>query len=659
MTYVAGASRSLSMRSSRTGSPQTFQPTLPPPPDAVAGAMAYRGPPPSIVRRGSGLGGEQDQPGIPPYYVPVPPRSYHSPHPDSPAHASPYVLPPVAPVPTLYSTPGVQPQPPPVPFAGTPPYPMYPPYGYPYPPYVYWQPGTSPVAPEGVPPPMMLGRPPLPGENEGAAPYLDQGFVLPPPARYERPANQLPQMTQSGSVEGVAAPVERGRRSREFSFGTIDTDPQADQPDGAEPGVLGLRVTGEDQEEEGTIAKSAPPFAIGVAPGEPGPARIRSRTQSKGRTLAVGDTLPAVSRTVSGQSDQPSALGEETVERDLVEELEASVKVIDLTKPGETKWEFGTTKQDGAEVIAEVSPRLAQANGGEHSVQPLPATALGVTGMDPVAPPYIHPSTYGAPPLPPIMTTTNGLGSAHSPSYAGPSALPPLSAYDSQADDLSVKDFGYGFGRGGPAPYSAGGGRRDWQDREHYNRPRRGSFGGGYGYERGGHERGGYSGRRARGRGYEGRGGYHARTHSRGSGAYHASQSRQPPFVVQQPPLLQTDVNGYYAPQPSGTTYYALPYDHYAGYSMPAYAPSSYPVGPPVPHPVTDPGFPLDPVRYRLLGQLEYYLSPQNMTGDTFLKNHVRVGALLHRYHCLLPCRWTHGAGSRYHSWQTSSAYGA
>ena len=475
----------------------------------------------------------------------------------------------------------------------------------------------------------MFGRPPLPGENEGAAPYTDQGFVLPPPARYEHPADQIPQATQGGNAEGVSAPVERGRRSREFSFGTIDADPQADQPDGTEPGVLGLRVTGEDQQGEGSAAKPAPPFAIGVAPGEAGPARIRSRTQSKGRTLAVGDTVPAVARTVSGQSDQPSGVGEEAVagDRDPVEDLDASVKVIDLTKPGETKWEFGTTKQVDAEVIAEVSPRVAQANGAEHPVQPQPGTALGVTGMDLVPPSYVHPSTYVAPPpLPPIMTTTNGLGSAHSPSYAGPSALPPLSAYDSQADDLSVKDYGYGFGRTGPAPHSAGGGRREWQEREYYNRPRRGSFGGGYGYERGGHERGGYSGRRARGRGYEGRGGYHTRTHSRGSGAYHASQSRQPPFVVQQPPPPPpTDINGYYAPPPSGTTYYAPAYDPYAAYAAPAYLPPNFPAGAPLPKPVTDPGFPLDPFRYYLLGQLEYYLSPQNMARDIFLKSHVRL----------------------------------
>jgi la-related protein 1 len=37
--------------------------------------------------------------------------------------------------------------------------------------------------------------------------------------------------------------------------------------------------------------------------------------------------------------------------------------------------------------------------------------------------------------------------------------------------------------------------------------------------------------------------------------------------------------------------------------------------------------FPLDPIRWQLLGQLEYYLSPQNMASDFFLRQ--RVSGLL------------------------------
>ncbi|KDR68447.1 hypothetical protein GALMADRAFT_146404 [Galerina marginata CBS 339.88] len=41
---------------------------------------------------------------------------------------------------------------------------------------------------------------------------------------------------------------------------------------------------------------------------------------------------------------------------------------------------------------------------------------------------------------------------------------------------------------------------------------------------------------------------------------------------------------------------------------------------PPVPPPLSTISFPLDPTRYWLLGQLEYYLSPQNMAQDFFLR---------------------------------------
>lgn len=50
------------------------------------------------------------------------------------------------------------------------------------------------------------------------------------------------------------------------------------------------------------------------------------------------------------------------------------------------------------------------------------------------------------------------------------------------------------------------------------------------------------------------------------------------------------------------------------GPGAPFYAP------PPMPTPVTIPSFPLDPLRYYLLGQLEYYFGPQNLAMDFFLR---------------------------------------
>jgi len=47
------------------------------------------------------------------------------------------------------------------------------------------------------------------------------------------------------------------------------------------------------------------------------------------------------------------------------------------------------------------------------------------------------------------------------------------------------------------------------------------------------------------------------------------------------------------------------------------------PQGPPIPAPITNLPFVLDPTRYYLLGQLEYYLSHENMAQDFFLRKQV------------------------------------
>lgn len=612
------------MRSSRTSSPQAFLPAFLPP-EFIPGAAAHRGQPPAS--RGSGpaeeLAGVNGV--MPSYYAlpHVPPpmsaqRSYHSPHSSGSPVQAPYGLPPPAPAPHIYGAPGSQ-----VPvhhsYAGTPPYPMYSSY-YGYPPYMYWAPppvSHSPAAPDGMPLP-MLARPPPPGESEAAVGYRDGEFVLPPPATYTRPEEQVA-IGPEGQSEGTRD-MERGRRARELSFGSIDVvvTASASPVASAHGDALGLDVGGspanipaeaaENPEDNGE--KPIPPFVIGVAPGEAGPARIRSRTrtQSKGRTLVMGEAVVGIARTASEQSEGIAQINEAAdpavsgVQK-AVEEIEAAVKAIDLT---ETKWEFGTTQHpDESEGAAQGQESASDVIEGQ--VQPV--------------------LTHPLPPRPPlIMTTTNGALSNRSPVYA-PSALPPQSASEpNSADDWKVKDYGFGFGRKSgyqPAVSGDGSNRREWQpEREYYGRPRRGSVRGGYNYDRGGHERGGFNGRRARGGGY-GRGGYHSRTHSRGGGAYHV-QGQQPPFVVQPPQAqpLQADLNGYYPPPPpSMTTYYTHGYEAYPS-TYPPYAPptQNLPAQPPLPMPQSPLSFPLDPLRYHLLGQLEYYLSPQNMAMDFFLR---------------------------------------
>jgi len=127
-----------------------------------------------------------------------------------------------------------------------------------------------------------------------------------------------------------------------------------------------------------------------------------------------------------------------------------------------------------------------------------------------------------------------------------------------------------------------------------------------------------------------GRGGGYRGGFSRGG--YQQSQSR-PPFAMAQPipPPPPEHSPTYYTPPPpqqSGTTYF-----HPAGYEPYAYAtyPPPVPVvattptqpAPPVPLPVTPISFPLDPTRYYLLGQLEYYLSAQNLAQDFFLRQQI------------------------------------
>jgi la-related protein 1 len=95
-------------------------------------------------------------------------------------------------------------------------------------------------------------------------------------------------------------------------------------------------------------------------------------------------------------------------------------------------------------------------------------------------------------------------------------------------------------------------------------------------------------------------------------------------------------MEGNYYNGPPGTPLAYIPtgYDPYAPTQQqppptpvqPFSAPNSAagPASPPMPMPSTPIAFPLDPTRYYLLGQLEYYLSPQNMAQDIFLRRHVR-----------------------------------
>lgn len=417
------------------------------------------------------------------------------------------------------------------------------------------------------------------------------------------------------------------------------------------------RMQGGDREEAGEDERAFTMFSIGVAPSE-SRSRLRARTSSKAR-----------SRTTTASTSELEVKAEGEVESSTPASTES--KFIDLTDSQELRWEFGTTtsslREDASVRSPSASPENLQVDMGTlHSSlhHPLPPVLPSITGFG-VHSGMVYRSTSGSPSG---EVLTGALKAVSISPHAEGALSSARSRNVASGDDFEVKDFGYGFGPAsgtGRAPVIT---REEREAREQENRRervkesiekerereerdriehelqiievkdheyerdreqeildmpvrlRRGSYNGGVGYDRG--ERGG-----RRGRGMNGFGrGYYSR---RGGGfQQHIPQQQQhqqqpftltPPQAVFQP--LQTvgePPNGYYAQhQPP----YITP--GYEAHPPPTTAPTVPHTSPPVPVPVTTISFPLDPTRWYLLGQLEYYLSPQNMVQDFFLRQQV------------------------------------
>ncbi|KAG6855697.1 hypothetical protein H0H87_011917 [Tephrocybe sp. NHM501043] len=132
--------------------------------------------------------------------------------------------------------------------------------------------------------------------------------------------------------------------------------------------------------------------------------------------------------------------------------------------------------------------------------------------------------------------------------------------------------------------------------------------------------------RRPRGAGRGGGGGYHSHSHRRGAnmggGGYpppppplSPTQQHQMPYYAAAAMMgmgmgvpMVSSGGMYYEPAPLLPRHVGAP-GNGAGAG-----------GAPTPVPITQLGFPLDTTRYYLLGQLEYYLSAQNMAQDYFLR---------------------------------------
>lgn len=373
-------------------------------------------------------------------------------------------------------------------------------------------------------------------------------------------------------------------------------------------------------------------FSIGLEPEKGGVPRLRRTHPPKIRHMVPLQTN-APSRAVT--SKWATGYQNETCE-DTTGTI-AGTAIENATNSFSIQWKFGTTSELSGEgmIFSDATPP------GDHIEHVLPQSFVQNHELFPNP---LSPSYY------------SGLPSSATTSYVPiPTPLPHELAGlkisgNNLRDEWEVRNFGYGFGStSGPSPVpnhtvrfqgtynqTEVGGEGDTErgkphegkeDRERESqgqrdnglgRPRRGSYG-----PHGGYDRGGYGGRRGRGNNGISRGrGYH-----RGNLQIPPHQ-QQPHFNITPPPHFQPLVavgdppNGVYnQPRQPLTTYIPTGYENYP---PPLVVPSAQ-ITPPVPIPLSPISFPLDPTRYYLLGQLEYYLSSQNLAQDYFLRQKVRA----------------------------------
>lgn len=508
--------------------------------------------------------------------------------------------------------------------AGTPPYPVYPPYtatcGYCHS-RIPWDGFVPPIHPRPVP----GFSTPLLQDEYIVPPLMHLSFFNPPFPGTTEPLSKT-RLTQSersceSSHDSHLPPVII---SRNMVFGSIDAthDHVHQTPDEKEPAKK------EGKKSIGRMAEHFSGFYIGIPPGEPVPSRQGNKKHSN-KNLSKPPASPVAEQEGCKTADeQPNAVVGE-----------------DVSAPSK-KWVFGTTAFDrlnGASPLED-----SQNTSSEHLPppgQPVQPVAPLPDQHPPAATSVAQASKNDKPVTPPSSKRQNGSSIMKS---EDDSAL---------SDVWEVKDYGYGFGdvsgtdnatdvirRAKEARerqrqfewqreqaqiqlqkeqelqlevqdihthhtwQEAFEGRELWDQVKEFGRgrPRRGSWAGSYGP----HERGAYGGRRARGFGgrYQGR---HA-----GRGGYHHQQRSSISSVTPPPQFnpLPLPMNGY-VQIPSYT-----PPDYELYHPVPV--PVTIPVNgaPPIPLPQSALPLPLDPTWSCLLGQLEYYLSSENMAQDFFLR---------------------------------------
>ncbi|KAJ8472571.1 hypothetical protein ONZ45_g16610 [Pleurotus djamor] len=409
-----------------------------------------------------------------------------------------------------------------------------------------------------LPPPTMIDHPPPPEESQPVAGYRDVRPVL---------IGSVAHQANGRSSEPSASVV----------FGSIDiydvNNPLSPGPPARTPSSSSSQSSRKEatsQPDASDQLRSAfTAFTIGVSPNDPAPPRMRSRTRS-------GHSLSDASLSSTTTKQGTSQLAENTTQADK--------DVVDLTDGTETKWQFGTTN---------ALPPQSETDTDSQLVLETPST----TGLK-------------LPPLPlDLQPTPNMIATDHQP--------PPVDYDAALGEEFAVKNFGYGFGmianNGYPLYVQEEPMMRD-RPREQDFRDDRARWRDENEVERGG--RGGVRDRENK-----------VGTTDAGDGEGIAVT---PPHHYQQLMTYNDIPNGYYPPQvpqhQSPINFVPpVPPGGYETYIPQPQQPLPPPAGPihatpPVPEPITHIGFPLDLVRRYLLGQMEYYMSPQNMSKDFYLR---------------------------------------
>ncbi|KAF5390019.1 hypothetical protein D9757_003810 [Collybiopsis confluens] len=535
------------------------------------------------------------------------------------------------------------------------PYPFYSPYEYPSHPgmthQMYW------ASPNGS------HQTPNYGPGQQPTQQYMMPYGLPPPSPYGQPAHNLNYFSDPHSLP---------HHHRQFTYAPMPIPMSAEDVAMVRPKVVFGSFDG-----EATMSGSRPPFSVGIGPGEDDPSRRRSRKSKRtswhktaGVMMLDGDaevvdlTEKVVNGSLASGEGEGLVLGmgrrwtfggfggdDDGSEMDEEETAERRPNLdSDIVQP------------------IPPPPSLSSAYLPVGGV-PIPVPPIPLSSMSSLPPihthfpnPIPHPSLLShlgpfsaetGPSISPIIAMNDSTDLRGQDRAEGGNSMDAVQegfqtrgdGVEGDGSEWEVRDFGYGFGREGKAgtfrtregsaveqlqqPMNGTGGSAYYGNGN--GRPRRGSYSYNNPYAYG--ERGGYSPRRGRAygrgrghrRGVHGAYGYDNRERDRdsfatsplrgprGENSPHQHQQLFPPGPPTPPSQFQSLPMSHSVEHGGLHTYIHIPYDS---------APQSYPMmdGIPQPQPQQQTPFAFDPTIQSLLNQLEYYLSPQNMAQDLFLR---------------------------------------